>query len=57
MSNLIPPSFTEEDAELREGKQLTTQGHTAGSFFMKESLFGSGGSHPWSGCRGFLETE
>ena len=28
MSNLIPPSFTEGDAELREGKQLT-QEHTA----------------------------
>ena len=28
MSNLIPPSFTEGDAELREGKQLAL-GHTA----------------------------
>ena len=50
MSSLIPPSpFTKEDPELREGKQLT-QGQPAGSFFIKKSLFGSGGSHCLSGC-------
>lgn len=45
MSPLTPPSpFTKEDSELREGKRLM-QGHTAGSFFIEKSLFGSGGSH------------